>query len=356
MIDRLSGRVPARIMIVDDEPNNLKLLDLLLRSAGHQDLCLLSDPRHVVEQYLRRPPALILLDLNMPHLDGFAVLEALKALNDPLLPPVVILTAQSHRDTMFRAFAAGARDYITKPFDTVEVVVRVRNLLDAHLAHRLLHDQKAILEEVVRGRTQQLRDTQLSIIRRLGRAAEFRDSETGSHIIRMSRYCTLIAEAIGWSEGDCELLLNASPMHDVGKIGIPDHILLKPGRLTFDEFEIMKTHTTIGAQIIGDDSTNPVLCLAQEVALTHHEKWDGTGYPAGLTGAAIPEVGRIVAIADVFDALTSPRPYKAAWSVEDSTALVVAESGRQFDPAMVEAFLRVLPEILEIRGQFADPA
>lgn len=343
----------AHILIVDDEPANLKLLDRMLRSQGYDNLTLISDPRQVVAAYEARHPALVLLDLSMPHLDGFQVMAELRAMNDPLPAPIVVLTAQSSRDFMLRALDAGARDFVAKPFDRLELMMRVRNLLDAELAHRLLHDQKAVLEDMVRQRTEQLHHTRLQIVQRLGRAAEYRDEETGNHILRMSHTCALLARAVGWNQADCDLLLNASPMHDIGKIGIPDAILLKPGRFTPPEWEIMKTHASIGAQLLEGDHSDLML-MARDIALSHHEKWDGSGYPQGHAGEAIPMAGRIAALADVFDALTSARPYKKAWTVDAALDYVREQRGRHFDPALVDAFLGILPQVLEVRERFAE--
>ena len=342
-----------RILIVDDEPVNLKLLDRLLSGQGYQNLVLVDDPREVLARYREMQPDLILLDINMPHLDGYQVMEQLKALNDPLLPPIVILTAQQGKDFLLRALVGGARDFIAKPFDRNELLMRVRNLLDAQLAHRLMYDQKRVLEDMVRERTEELHRTRLQVVQKLGKAAEYRDEETGSHILRMSHCCALLARAIGWSEERCDLILNASPMHDIGKIGIPDAILLKPGKFEPHEWEIMKTHAAIGGKLLeGDDSS--LMRMAQEIALSHHEKWDGSGYPGGLVGEAIPQSGRIAALADVFDALTSERPYKKAWTVEAAVDLIKENSGKHFDPALVEVFMHELPGILQIRERFAE--
>ncbi|MDO9142776.1 HD-GYP domain-containing protein [Rhodoferax sp.] len=342
------------ILIVDDEPANLKLLDKMLGGQGYQNLVLVADPREVIDRYRTARPDLILLDINMPHLDGYQVMAQLKALNDPLLPPIVILTAQHGKDYLLRALAAGARDFIGKPFDRNELLMRVRNLLDAQLAHRMVHDQKAVLEEMVRARTEELHRTRLQVVQRLGMAAEYRDEETGYHILRMSHVCALLARAVGWSELDCDLILSASPMHDIGKIGIPDAIMLKPGKFEPHEWDIMKTHATIGAKLLdGDDST--LMRMAREIAVTHHEKWDGSGYPNGLAGEAIPQAGRIAALADVFDALTSVRPYKKAWTVEAAVDLIKANSGQHFDPQLVEVLLQELAGIVAIRERFAEP-
>lgn len=343
------------ILIVDDEPANLKLLERLLNLQGYHKLRLVQDPRETVAAYQAMRPSLILLDINMPHLDGYQVIERLRALGDPLLPPIVILTAQYDREHLLKALEAGARDMIAKPFDRSELLMRVRNLLDAQLAHRLVFDQKAVLEDMVRARTEELWQTRLQIVQRLGKAAEYRDEETGSHILRMSHACALIARAIGWSDAECDLILNASPMHDIGKIGIPDAILLKPGRFEPHEWEIMKTHATIGGRLLEGDESD-LLRMAGEIALTHHEKWDGSGYPRGLAGEAIPMAGRIAALSDVFDALTSVRPYKKAWPVDDAIAYVRDNRGRHFDPALVDVFLQELPAILAIRTRFAEPA
>lgn len=344
----------ARILIVDDEPVNLKLLDKMLSAQGYCNLLLVQDSRQVLDVYRQQRPDLILLDINMPHLDGFGVLEQLKALKDPLFPPVVILTAQHSQDFLLRALNAGARDFIPKPFDRNELLARVRNMLDAHLAHRLVFEQKDVLDEIVQTRTNELRRTRLQVVQRLGRAAEYRDNETGNHILRMSHISALLAKSIGWNEADCELMLHASPMHDIGKMGIPDHILLKPGKLEPEEWEIMKSHATIGANILEGDDSDLMRC-AGEIALTHHEKWDGSGYPYGLSGEAIPLTGRIAALADVFDALTSERPYKKAWPVESAVDLIKENRGTHFDPDLVTVFLEQLPEILNIRDQFSEP-
>ena len=344
----------ARIFIIDDEEANLKLLNIMLENEGYNKLVLISDPRKVVAEYKTQHPDLILLDINMPHMDGYEVMQALRDLKDPLMPPVIVLTAQNGKEYLLRSLNAGARDFISKPFDRNELIMRVRNLLDAQLAHCMVHDQKATLEDMVRKRTDELQQTRMQVVQRLGMAAEFRDEETGNHILRMSHISELLARTIGWNDNDCELMLMASPMHDIGKIGIPDHILLKPGKFEPDEWEIMKTHATIGGKLLdGDDST--LMRMAREIALSHHEKWDGSGYPNGLSGEDIPMSGRIAALADVFDALTSQRPYKKAWPVEDAVQLIKDNSGKHFDPQLVEVFIQKLPEILAICERYREP-
>lgn len=341
------------ILVVDDELANLRLVDKLLRSQGYTDLMLISDPTQVIKTYQRQQPDLILLDVNMPGMDGYEVLQGLRDLEDPLMPPIVMLTAQHSQEHRLKALSLGARDFITKPFDRNELLMRVRNLLDAQLAHKLTANEKSVLAEMVEERTRELHNTRLKIVQRLGRASEYRDEETGNHILRMSYICALLAKGIGWSEEDCDLILNASPMHDVGKIGIPDGILLKPGKLDPDEWEIMKTHVNIGGEILGDDDS-ALLQMAYDIAMTHHERFNGTGYPNGLAGEDIPMAGRIAALSDVFDALTSERPYKKAWPVEEAVALIKEERGQHFDPQLVDVFLELLPEIIEISERYAD--
>lgn len=348
-----SYHAQARILIVDDEQTNLKLVDKILRGQGYQNLVLVHDPRQVLVQYQTGRPDLILLDINMPHLDGYQVLEKLKALDDPMLPPIIILTAQHGKGYLLRALTAGARDFVTKPFDRSELLMRVHNLLDVQLAHVLLHDQNTVLERLVRERTSELHDTRLQVVRRLSNAMEYRDTETGNHILRMSHICAVLARGIGWSEAQCDLILNASPMHDIGKIGIPDAILLKAGRLDSDEWEIMKSHTTIGAALLQGDASD-LMRMAREIALSHHEKWDGSGYPAGLSGEAIPLSGRIAALADVFDALSSTRPYKKGWPMDSVLKMISDNSGAHFDPELVQVLIDTLPEIMAIREQFAE--
>jgi putative two-component system response regulator len=343
----------ARILLIDDEASNLKLLENMLKSSGYSNLTSVQDSRTVVDTYRRERTDLILLDLNMPYLDGYEVIARLKELKDPLLPPIVILTAQNGQQFLLRALECGARDYITKPFNMGELLARVRTMLEVHAAHRLVFEQNQTLESMVRERTAELMETRLQVVQKLGRAAEYRDNETGKHIIRVSRTAALFAKRLGWSETDCENLLHAAPMHDVGKIGIPDKVLLKSGKLDPDEWELMKTHTTIGARILEGAKSEPLL-LASEIALTHHEKWDGSGYPRGLSGEAIHLGGRIVAITDVFDALTSERPYKKAWSLDDAMAMIRENRGLHFDPELVTVFEELYPEIIAIRESLPD--
>ncbi|MDK2980918.1 MAG: cyclic di-GMP phosphodiesterase [Chloroflexota bacterium] len=333
------------VLIVDDTPENIDILvgilkeqyQLKVATGGRAALDILAE---------KHKPDLVLLDIMMPEIDGYQVCQTIKA--DPAARkiPVIFVTAMDDEEDETKGFAYGAVDYITKPVSPPIVLARVATQL-------ALYDQKNHLEELVQERTAEIYDTRLEIVRRLGIAAEYKDNETGQHILRMSQYCKLVGREYGLSTEEQTLLLNASPMHDVGKIGIPDRILLKPGKLDPDEWEVMKTHTTIGGLIIGDHSSE-LLQTARMIALSHHERWDGTGYPNGLKGENIPIYGRIAAIADVFDALTSERPYKHAWSVEDAVEEIKRGDGTHFDPGIVEAFLAVLPDILEIRAQHQE--
>lgn len=344
----------SRILIVDDEPANVRLLEKMLRNSGYTNVSSTTSSVEMLAMYAADNPDILLLDINMPEIDGFGVLERLKDIEPGDYLPVLVLTAQIDRDTKIRALECGAMDFVTKPFDHIEVLNRIRNILQVRLLNRQILDQNQVLEQKVRERTRELEETQLEIVRRLGRAAEYRDNETGYHIIRMSKFSQLIALAAGMSEEDAEMLLNASPMHDIGKIGIPDGILLKPGKLTNEEWRTMKTHTQIGAEILAGHHSE-LLKMAREIAMTHHEKWDGSGYPKGLKAEEIPLVGRIVAIADVFDALTSERPYKKSWPIEEAVAEINRQSGTHFDPKLVAVFNDVLDEVLEFRGRYQEP-
>ena len=346
----------ASILVVDDQPANVKLLQKSLELDGYRDISATTIPSEGLEMFREKRHDLVLLDLNMPEIDGFRVMEIMRDIIDAEedFLPVIVLTAQTDRESRLRALEMGARDYLTKPFDRTELGTRIRNMLEVRLMHNQIRDQNKVLEEKVKERTKEIEATRLEIITRLGRAAEYRDNETGLHIIRMSKISGLLAKAAGLDESECELVLNASPMHDVGKIGISDNILLKPGKFEPNEWEIMKTHSEIGAEILsGNDSE--LLDMARVIALTHHEKWDGNGYPKGLAGEDIPLVGRIVALADVFDALTSARPYKKAWPVQDAINFINEQKDQHFDPKLVELFNINIEKILKIRDDYPEP-
>lgn len=336
---------PSTILLVDDVPDNIDILNQIL-SPHYRTRVAINGERALKIVLGPQPPDLILLDVMMPGINGYEVCERLKANPDTRDIPVIFVTAMSEIEDEARGLALGAVDYITKPISPAIVLARVRT----HLA---LYDQNRELARQVHARTLDLFNTRQQIIRRLGRAAEFRDNETGNHIIRMSHYCRLIGEAAGLGERTVQILYNASPMHDVGKIGIRDPVLLKSGPLDPGEWETMKNHPAIGAEIIGTHN-DELLQAAREIALHHHERWDGTGYPAGLAGEEIPLMARIAAIADVFDALLTSRPYKLPWRVEDAVAHIEAGAGAHFDPGLIEPFRRALPQMLKIREQFAD--
>lgn len=328
----------ARILIVDDEPVNIRLLERTLTQVGYHQIEGTTDPRRALELYNEFDPDLILLDILMPYLDGFAVMERLQLQIPPgAYLPILVLTADINNETKQRALAAGAKDFLTKPFDRSEVLLRIANLLETRFLYAQLQGQNQMLEEKVSERTRALQEAQVEILERLALAAEYRDDNTGQHTRRVGHYAALIAQALGMSAGWVELIRRAAPLHDVGKIGIPDAILLKPDLLSDHEFDRVKAHTTIGVSILSG-SRFALLKLAEEIALTHHERWDGGGYPAGLKGNQIPLAGRIVAVADVFDALTCDRPYKGCWSIDEAAAEIERQSGRQFDPMVVRAF------------------
>lgn len=343
----------AKLFIVDDNPTNVLLLDRILKDAGFTDISSTTDSREVQARHKEEGFDLILLDIRMPHMDGFQVMEALAQDIDKDYLPVLVLTAQTDLETRHRALELGARDFVTKPFDRTEVLNRIRNLLEVRILFKQQKFQNEILESRVRERTEELYKTQLEIVRRLGRAGEFRDNETGMHVIRMSKGAQRLALAAGLSDDHAERILYAAPMHDIGKIGIPDRILLKPGKLDADEWTVMKTHVTIGADILADHPSE-LMQMVRTIVLHHHEKWDGSGYPNGVAGTDIAIEGRIAAVTDVFDALTSERPYKEAWPVERAVDLMRSEAGKHFDPDLVGLFIDILPDILKIRDDHAD--
>jgi putative two-component system response regulator len=344
----------APIFVVDDEPVNLKLIERILKNEGFSNIFSIQDPKEVATQYLQHRPDLILLDINMPGLDGFGVLDSLKQQSPDSLPPIVFLTAQSAAEFRVKAFESGVLDFISKPFNRLELISRAKNLLALEHAHQELTRKKNTLEDIVNIRTEELRKTQLQVVQKLGRAAEYRDNETGGHILRMSNISALLAESLGFPDDYVQNLLHASPMHDVGKIAIPDKILLKPGKFTPEEWEIMKTHTTMGHDILYSEDSR-LLTMASEIALSHHEKWNGTGYPHGLAGEDIPVSCRIVAVADVFDALVSQRPYKKAWPLTEARDFMNAQTSIHFDPQVMDIFNRRLDDIVSIRETFKDP-
>ena len=314
-----------RILVVDDEQPNVDLVVALLRRDGHTQVSGTTSAADALARAAAAPPDLVVLDLHMPGVDGYGVLERL-----PAGTPVLVLTADATREAKERALTLGASDFLTKPFDVVEARLRIRNLLAARAA-------TVQLEDTVRRRTAQLDAARLEVLEKLALAAEFRDDDTQEHTRRVGARAARLATVLGLGPSEVELIGQAAPLHDVGKLGVPDAVLLKPGPLDATERERMQAHADIGRRILAG-SSSPVLRLAEQIAHTHHERWDGTGYPRGLAGEAIPLPGRIVAVADVFDALTHVRPYKPAWPADRAYAELCAQAERQFDPAVVNAF------------------
>jgi putative two-component system response regulator len=353
IIDLETAIRSARILIVDDVAANVEMLQETLEIAGYDNVVSTTDPRQALAMMEAQRFDLILLDMRMPEIDGHEFIRRAKLMSPDEPLPLLVLTAQTDDETRRRALAAGVRDFVTKPFLLWELLHRVHNALELQVQHdrtRLLNQE---LEARVHMRTREVEDTRREVIRRLASAGEFRDNDTGQHVVRMSHFAYRLALAAGLGEVEAASIRDAAPLHDIGKIGIPDAILLKPGKLDPDEWVIMQRHAAIGGEILAD-SGFPLLDLARLIAITHHEKWDGSGYPEGLVGDAIPLAGRIVAIADVFDALTSERPYKSGWPVEKAIALIQDGAGQHFDPALVTLFQRELPAILEIKDRFRD--
>ena len=346
------------ILIVDDIVTNIDILVNGLENEPY-DVAIAVDGASALELIPDLKPDLILLDIVMPKMSGYEVCKILKADEQTKNIPVIFLTALDQTTNKSLGFETGAIDYITKPFDILEVKSRIRTHLELSLSQKMLTQQNEILDQRIKERTQalteankRLKDVQIEVIMRLGLATEMRDDATGAHIQRIRKMVELITEKYGKSQEEGILWGLASTMHDVGKVGIPDEILLKPGRLTHEEFEIIKTHTTIGARIL-DNSDSELIQVARIIALSHHEKWAGTGYPAQLAKCDIPLPARITAIADVFDALISARPYKQAWNIEKIISYLKEESGKHFDPELTELFLFILPDILQLRAEIS---
>lgn len=346
----------ARVLLVDDQPANLKFLRHVLETEGYGELIGMADSVEALERFEELDPDVVIVDLWMGRLDGIDFIAHVLEMQPPgSYLPILVATGDHTPDARRRALSAGARDFLTKPLSPAEVRLRVRNLLETRFLHERMREHNATLEERVAERTQELEEARLEILYRLARAAEFRDDQTGQHTLRVGRISGRIAQVLGLAEDAHELIARAAPLHDIGKIGISDTILLKEDRLDARERELIQSHTIIGADILSG-SRFALLQLAEEIAISHHERWDGKGYPHGLSRESIPLAGRIVAVADVFDALTHDRPYKRAWTRREALTEIEAHAGSQFDPAVVEALLRIAPEMRVLEADLDDGA
>jgi putative two-component system response regulator len=334
----------AQVLVVDDEPANVALIEQMLVRNGFTEVRTITDPRRFREVFLDQHPDIVLLDLHMPHVNGIELLRQIRALRAPdEYLPVLVLSADVTSKARIDALSAGAVDFLTKPLDTTEIGLRVLNYLDARRLHLRLEGHRRELDEQVKERTAELEQAHFATLRRLNLVSEYRDDVTNEHTRRVGVAAARLTGLAGGPPDLQVLIEHAAPLHDLGKVGVPDAVLLKPGRLTPEEFEVIRTHPTIGAQIIGDTNSD-VLNLARVIAQTHHERWNGEGYPSGLRREEIPLPGRIVAVCDVFDALTHERPYKRAWTVDEAVAELQTQRGAFFDPDLVDLFVGgVLP-------------
>ncbi|MBY0494990.1 MAG: response regulator [Cyanobacteria bacterium] len=331
----------AHIVIVDDEDTNVRMLARMLERGGFLSVTGITDPRELPRMLVASPPDLVITDLHMPEVDGFGVLDTLTPLINQERLPVLVVTGDSSRDARQQALTRGAKDFVTKPFDMVEVLLRVRNLLESRVLFQDLRKQNRTLLESATGQSRELESTRIEMIERLALAAEYRDEETSEHNQRVGLLSSRLAEAIGWTTEDAGLLRRAAALHDIGKIGIPDALLRKPGALTESEVRVMRTHTSIGARILGGSQV-PLLQLAETVAKSHHERWDGTGYPRMLKGTEIPVAGRIVAVADAFDAITNDRPYRPARPVSVAIQVLREQYDRHYEGRLIDALERIV--------------
>ena len=341
------------VLIIDDSDINLTLIKALVLKLGDCHPVLFESPLKALEWCHDNVPDLVIVDYMMPDMDGLRFIAAFRGLHERNEIPVLMITANDQKDIRYEALLGGANDFLTKPIDRVEFTARARNMLNLRQGQKYMANHVQELEIRVQERTRDIREREKELIFRISRAAEFRDPETGAHIQRMAHFSAVIAKGLDLDAKTQRLILEASPMHDVGKIGIPDFILLKPGKLTHEEFEVMKRHAALGYELL-KNSGSEILQAGAEIALSHHEKFDGSGYPKGLAGSKIPLFGRIVAVADVFDALTSERPYKRAWTLDAACKFLEDGRGVHFDPLCVEAFLAGWEEVQEIRQRFQD--
>jgi len=345
--------VTQHVLIVDDTDINLILFAALIKKLDNCEAHTFSDSTQGLDWAQKNVPDLIIVDYMMPVIDGLEFIRRVREMPGRDAVPILMITANDQKQLRYRALDIGANDFLIKPVDKVEFLARSKNMLTLSEARKNLLDRAAWLADEVRKATAEIVARERETVVRLCRAAEYRDPETGAHIIRMAHFSQLIARELGMSVAEQELLLESAPLHDIGKVGIADKILLKPGRLDFDEFEIMKQHAIYGYELL-QGSSSRVLQAGAEIARGHHEKFDGSGYPLGLSGSDIPIFSRIVAVADVFDALTSERPYKRAWTLEASVEFLLEGSGKHFDPDCVKAFMRAWDEVLDIQARFQE--
>jgi putative two-component system response regulator len=346
----------AKILVVDDDVRNLSLMKSMLHPV-YETVWTAQSGKEALEQVAIELPDIILLDIMMPGMDGFEVAARLKETSRTWGVPIIMVTALEGRISRIKALKAGAEEFVTKPVDQAELLMRVKNLLRLHEFSQLLKNSNRFLEQKVAERTRELEDSFKETLLTLLRAAEYRDDETGAHVRRISYYATHLARAMGRNDEFCDLIFHASPMHDVGKIGIPDHTLLKPGSFAAEEWEIMQSHTSIGYEILKGHSS-PYLKMGAWIALCHHERWDGSGYPQGLRGEEIPLSARIMQICDIYDALRSERPYKKAFDHVKALEIITGGDGRtdpgHFDPAVLQAFVQTADEFAVIFDSHVD--
>ncbi len=365
MVELESGLLQSRILIIDDDVNIGMTLEEVLKDHDYSMVRYISDPRQAESVYRQFQPDLVMLDIKMPFMDGFEVMQVLRGIQQETFVPFLVLTGETDEEICLRALSSGATDFLNKPYKASEVLARIQNLLKVRKLHTELEKKAGFLANKVQDRTEQLRQaiTDLDLLHkqvkqayietiyRLTRATEYKDEETADHVKRLSLYSAELGRAIGMNEQEVELMLYASPMHDIGKIGIPDKILFKQSSLDADEWSVMKTHPKIGYEIL-KDSDAPILKLGAIIALNHHERWDGSGYPNGLKGKEIPIQARIVSLVDVYDALRSKRHYKEPFSHEKTCKIILEGDGRvmpqHFDPELLEAFRKIHKEFERI--------
>ena len=346
--------MPRRVLLIDDTEMNLKVLGALLNRIDDAQCHSFSDSTHALDFARQTRVDLVVVDYLMPGMNGIEFIEAFRTIDGAASIPILMVTSNDEKEVCHGALKSGADDFLRRPVDTVEFLARVRNMLKLGEASRHLVDHAAWLTDAVRQATQDARLRERETVVALARAAAYRDQETGEHILRVAHYAHLIAREIALPAAEQELLLEAASMHDIGKVGIPDHILCKQGRLDEAELAVMQRHATLGYELLRG-SSSALLQAAAQIALGHHEKYDGSGYPQGLVGEAIPSHCRIVAVADVFDALTTPRAYKPAWSMDRAKDHLLAGRGVHFEPRLVDAFVAAWPDVIDIRNRFQDP-